>query len=498
MFPPSWIVSLQQRVLEFGTHALDLNRLVEAVAAAMASRGLAPARVSLSVMTEHPALSGLGYAWTRKTGLVTSFERAWGFLETEEHRNSPVELVRVTRKALDLDCAHIGREKRFPIIEEFVAAGATSYLAIPLPAARGDTHVIATWTDRPGGWTAQETAEITGIAPITSLYVELTENRRLLGIIGTAHEVTQRALAEQALRIARTDAEMREKSVEVAALKLEAEMSGRLELTEMELQASRERLAVTAENARIAREHLFQAQKMEAIGRLTGGLAHDFSNMLGVIMGNLDVLVETIPPDAPWRTRVDAALGAALRGKHLTRSLLALASRQTLTPERVDLSTHVRELLPLVRTTVGSGVQVIDELGELPVPINVDIGGLESAVLNLAANARDAMAGRGKLVLRACVRDQADTTHSPSGSERYAELSVGDNGPGMSPEVRNRAFEPFFTTKDAAHGTGLGLAMVHGFCGQSNGSARIDSEPGQGTRIILQLPLLDTGTSPTS
>lgn len=255
--------------------------------------------------------------------------------------------------------------------------------------------------------------------------------------------------------------------------------------------------------AKEAHEQLFQLQKLEAIGQLTGGLAHDFNNLLAVVVGNLDLLAETVGGNAPALKRVDAALAAAQRGTGLTRSLLAVARNQNLAPELVDLRSHLAELLPLVRTSAGGGISVMETLGDTPLMVRVDVGGLDSAVLNLAANSRDAMKGSGVLTIE-CTAAQdgprGGAIEDPS-EFGYACISVCDNGPGMSAQVRERAFDAFFTTKERGRGTGLGLSMVHGFCRQSGGDARIDSEAGLGTCVRLFLPLVSSAESqvaPTS
>lgn len=252
--------------------------------------------------------------------------------------------------------------------------------------------------------------------------------------------------------------------------------------------------------AREAHDQLFQLQKLEAIGQLTGGLAHDFNNLLAIIVGNLDLLAETVDGNAPALKRVSAALAAAERGTGLTRSLLAVARNQNLAPELVELRSHLVELLPLVRTSVGGGISLIDTVGKTPLMVCVDLGGLDSAILNLAANARDAMKGSGVLTVECTVSqdgapDQAGENSAGSG---YACISVTDNGPGMSAEVRERAFDAFFTTKERGRGTGLGLSMVHGFCRQSGGDARIESAPGRGTSIRLFLPLVSSAEAQSS
>ncbi|MBC7681733.1 MAG: PAS domain S-box protein [Ferruginibacter sp.] len=237
-----------------------------------------------------------------------------------------------------------------------------------------------------------------------------------------------------------------------------------------------------------------QSQKMDAIGQLTGGLAHDFNNMLGVIIGNLDLLASQLGDNEPAQARLNTALTAALRGAELTRALLALARAQASHSESVDLSSRLKELLPLLKHTASNAIEVTLTLEGNPV-VEVDPGGLASTVLNLVLNARDAMPDGGHITLVTQLRmihaDAAGTTLKPG---HYAELSVSDTGSGMQPEVLARALEPFFTTKERGRGTGLGLYMAHGFVKQCGGDLTICSEPGYGTTLRLMLPI----TAPSS
>ena len=264
-------------------------------------------------------------------------------------------------------------------------------------------------------------------------------------------------------------------------------------------------LADEVESAKVAarksERQMMQAQKLEAIGQLTGGLAHDFNNVLAVVVGNLDLVKALSKDNERLQKHVNLALSASQRGVSLTKSLLAVASRQSLTPERVDVTSHLRDLMPLIQTTIGSRIKLADNLGEKALWVLVDTGGLDSALINLAANARDAIDGPGNLNLglRTWEMESESVTGLAAGPLKagtYAVLSVTDDGPGMPAEIREHAFDPFFTTKARGRGTGLGLAMVHGFCRQSGGDARIYSEKGQGTTMRLFLPLAVTGSEP--
>jgi PAS domain S-box-containing protein len=241
-------------------------------------------------------------------------------------------------------------------------------------------------------------------------------------------------------------------------------------------------------------DQLRQAQKMEAVGKLTGGVAHDFNNLLGIVIGNLDLLREqaTIKPDTA--EILDEALDAALRGADLTRRLLAFARRQPLQSRQTDVNTLIAGTAKLLARTLGASVEVRLSLAANLGAVLIDPAQLEAALTNLAVNARDAMPKGGHLTIatRQVVLD-ADyaAQHIEARPGNYVVIEVSDNGTGMPPEVRSRAFEPFFTTKEPGKGTGLGLSMVFGFVKQSGGHVEIYSEVGHGTTMRLYLPRTD-------
>ena len=223
-------------------------------------------------------------------------------------------------------------------------------------------------------------------------------------------------------------------------------------------------------------EQLAQARKMEAVGQITGGVAHDFNNLLTVVLGNVDIMARR-PEDSLKRAlRIDAIRQAAERGRDLTRQLLAFSRRQNLTPVTVDIGDLIRNFAPLLRQAVGEAVSVELDLASGPQPAHIDVTQMENALLNLAVNARDAMAGVGALTIR--TETSADAIC----------ISLQDTGAGMTAEVRERIFEPFFTTKEVGRGSGLGLSQVYGFVRQSDGEVRIVSDPGAGARFDIALP----------
>ncbi|MBS0297084.1 MAG: response regulator [Proteobacteria bacterium] len=270
----------------------------------------------------------------------------------------------------------------------------------------------------------------------------------------------------------------------------------RRRIAEAELQALNsgleERVATEVAERAKAEDALRQAQKMEAVGQLTGGVAHDFNNLLTVIIGGLDTIRRAKPgDDARIRRAVDMALQGAQRAASLTGRLLAFSRRQPLEPKPIDLNVLVRDMTELLHRTLGETTELEGVLTPRLWTIEADQNQLESALLNLAVNARDAMPGGGKLTIETSntVLDEnyaaIDTEVIPG---QYVVICVSDTGAGMSEEVVSRVFEPFFTTKEVGRGTGLGLSMVYGFVKQSGGHVSIYSEPGHGTTVRLYFP----------
>ena len=233
-----------------------------------------------------------------------------------------------------------------------------------------------------------------------------------------------------------------------------------------------------------AEEQLRQSQKMQALGQLTGGIAHDFNNLLTVIQGSADMLCR---PDLaePKRQRfAKAIVQAAENAASLTSQLLAFARRQPLKPEQLNVDLLIQEMSDLVDRTMGERVEIALDLGSSACTVLADKAQLQSAILNIASNARDAMGYDGKLTIR--TRDSVD-----SDQRTMIEIEISDTGKGMDAETVDRVFEPFFTTKGTGKGTGLGLSQVYGFASQSGGDVKIRSSVGEGTTVTLCLPCLD-------
>lgn len=255
-------------------------------------------------------------------------------------------------------------------------------------------------------------------------------------------------------------------------------------------------LKAEMEERRRTEAALQRSQRAEAIGQLTGGVAHDFNNLFAVIQAGLDLL-EATPEDARRPGRLAMIRDAVARGAALTGQLLAFSRRQPLVPRAVALAPLLEGMLPLLGTTCGSAVEITLDLPPDPPVALVDPTQLEFVVLNLAVNARDAMPEGGRLMLSLgtetlSARDEADAP-APG---RYAVLTVRDTGIGMSEAVRSRALEPFFTTKGDSGGSGLGLSQTQGLARQSGGMVRLESAPGQGTAVHLLLPALAAPAQP--
>jgi signal transduction histidine kinase/DNA-binding NarL/FixJ family response regulator len=246
-------------------------------------------------------------------------------------------------------------------------------------------------------------------------------------------------------------------------------------------QRTREREAALAQ--------VHEMQKLESLGKLTGGVAHDFNNLLMTILGNLDVLRDNFTNNPLMLQLIDGAIEGAEHGAALTQRMLAFARRQELKPEAVDVANLIGSIIEMLRRSVGPTIEITTEFQPALPAICVDPNQLELAFLNLAINARDAMPEGGFLKITA-YRERVTAGHVPElNSDDYIVIGVGDTGSGMDEETRKRASEPFFTTKEPGRGTGLGLSMVDGLAGQSGGAMWIRSKLGVGTDVELWFPV---------
>jgi len=249
------------------------------------------------------------------------------------------------------------------------------------------------------------------------------------------------------------------------------------------------------ERTRTAEQRVSQSQRVEALGRLTGGVAHDFNNLLGVI-SNSAYLIQRHATDRDLQMAVAATLRAVDVGSRLTQHLLRVAGRQPVRPQLIELGRFLPELQELMGMVLGKRVAVLITVAPGTRPVTVDSGELELALINLALNARDAMPNGGRIWLKACNAEAQNLAGLAPGA--YVLITVADEGLGIAPELADRVFEPFFTTKATGKGTGLGLSQVHGFCLQAGGVARLASTPGLGTSVTMILPVATSDAHSTA
>jgi signal transduction histidine kinase len=272
---------------------------------------------------------------------------------------------------------------------------------------------------------------------------------------------------------------------------LNTELEKRVRERTEALEAANRSLVDEAASRAAAEAQIRQLQKMEAVGQLTGGIAHDFNNMLAIVVGSLDIAKRSLAADPQKAERfIGNAMEGARRGAQLTSRLLAFSRQQSLDPGPLDMNELVRGMSDLLIRSIGSGIALRTVLaGELWRTF-ADASQLESALINLCVNSRDAMPGGGELIVetRNATLDAADSRALDARHGDYVCICVTDSGTGMEPDVLARAFDPFFTTKTPGKGTGLGLSQVYGFVKQSEGHVRIDSQPGRGTAVQIYLP----------
>jgi signal transduction histidine kinase/ActR/RegA family two-component response regulator len=336
--------------------------------------------------------------------------------------------------------------------------------------------------------------------------VQITDLDRLRGYEAGAVDYVPVPVVPEVLRAkVKVFAELYRKTRQLEQLNSElehrvAERTAALEASALQLRALNEELELRIEDRTREREQalaqLFEAQKLDTIGKLTGGVAHDFNNLLTAVLGSLELLAKRLPDDPRAMRLLQNAVQGAQRGAALTQRLLAFARRQELKPVSVDLVALVDGMQDLLERALGPGIRMSKSLlSDLP-SVCVDANQLELALLNLVVNARDAMPLSGSLTLKAVVANVAPGV-GPKDllPGDYVQLSLSDTGGGMDPETLAKATEPFFTTKGPGKGTGLGLSMVQGLAVQSGGAMTISSKLGEGTIVNLWLPRSKSGAT---
>lgn len=306
------------------------------------------------------------------------------------------------------------------------------------------------------------------------------QDGELIEWVGVHTDITEQRAAEQALR----------DQADVLARQVRHRERAEAQLRQLN-ETLENRVIEEINERRQAERALAQAQKMETIGKLTGGVAHDFNNLLQVVSGNLQLLGKDVAGNQRAEQRVANAMAGVSRGSKLAAQLLAFGRRQALEPKVVNVTRFVQGMDDMLRRAIGEGVEIETIVGGGLWNTFIDPAQIENALLNLAINARDAMNGQGKLTIElgnAHLDDEYARTHEEVAPGQYVMLAVSDTGSGMSPEIIEKVFEPFFSTKSEGKGSGLGLSMVYGFVKQSGGHVKIYSEVDHGTTIKLYLP----------
>ena len=375
-----------------------------------------------------------------------------------------------------------------------IQAGAASVFIAEEGLFGQDMSALFAWVERQPAWSDLPFILLTSYQEQPAV---VTWRQRLVAALRNVSLLERPVQAITLASSLRSSTRARKRQYQVRALLQDQEAAGRKlealvsERTRDLEQANGELRTHILERARVE-ETLRQAQKIEALGRLTGGVAHDFNNLLMVITGGLDMLDRKSDPGRRQRL-MDGMRQAAQRGTGLTRQLLAFSRRQSLHPEPIDLRERIGAMRELLDRSLGGDVHVELDFAPDLWPVLVDPGEFELVVLNLAVNARDAMPVGGTILFKAV---NAPDLRNGELAGDFIRLSIHDTGTGMSPETQARAFEPFFTTKEIGKGSGLGLPQVYGFAKQSSGAVEIHSVIGAGTEITLILPRSDKEPSP--
>jgi signal transduction histidine kinase/ActR/RegA family two-component response regulator len=397
--------------------------------------------------------------------------------------------------------AYIGREATADLREHLAAGREGLFESVSLDGQ----HTTGYFSTTAQGWTylsAMPRKQFAGLLPRSVLQLSLGA-LVLLGLaVGGAMWVSRRIVAPvNALKIAAAQVHAGQAVAyrptgivecdEVAAALARATETIQRARIDLELQ-----VAQAVERTRLAEQRASHSQRVEALGRLTGGVAHDFNNLLGVV-SNSAHLIERHPAATQLQLPLNSIRRAIAAGSQLTQHLLSFAGRRPLRSRTVELGSYLHEVRDLMRSVLGQRITVSSRVAADTRAVHVDASELELALINLALNARDAMPGGGELRLGARNALPEETEGLAGHPQRaYVLITVGDAGCGIEPDVAARVFEPFFTTKPVGKGTGLGLSQVLGFCVQAGGTARVASTPGLGTTVSLLLPAATAGSAP--
>jgi signal transduction histidine kinase/ActR/RegA family two-component response regulator len=503
-----WLAGLHERVLALEGQSVDLQPVLEVMANALTKAGFAPERLSVSILTRHPGLSGLAYIWSRVQPRVAFLERPPGFLDSEEHLASPLHHVLTTRSSLFIDQQALPVDPRFPIVREFAQFGATSYLALPLFAARGDVHVLALLTTRQGGWSDADAAQLARVVPLLTLLIEVTENRRLLGMIGTAHELTQRALAEQALRSA--DEQVRQQAADMA--RQEIERQARLAIEQQLQQRSRDLAernaqlreltasleAMVSTRTRDLEEALAQANAATlAKSRFLAMMSHEIRTPMHGVLGLGELLAKTTL-DAEQAGYVATMQSTGLALLTVLNGILDFSQVEA---NRIELETVALDPARLLDDVVMLSRRAADTQGlwlklacadDVPQAVLGDPTRLRQVWINLIGNAVKFTQRGGVSVALDVVARDAETVSLRG--------TVTDTGVGIAPEVIAQLWEPFSqgdsSTARRFGGSGLGLSISRGLVEQMGGSLTVSSRLGEGSIFTFVVPLAVAADEP--
>ncbi|WP_294119961.1 ATP-binding protein [Sphingomonas sp.] len=475
--------SARDQALQAERHAYDVALLTRTADASIARAEAAVGRFALD---RDPDKSGNRYLaqWRLAQQQITQLERSVS--------SDPEQRRRVD----DLRQLFNERGQQFSDVARYSGAKQKDYglryyyaISLPQPGEKDDTGTKL--RAKLGEIANAERAGLSKRIEVSQLFSaeadRLTDYLSWLGVIVGLFAIFMGYIAVQALRqnvAVRKEAESEFERAQVLELAVR-------ERTQ-ELWEANQALKAEAIERQAAEAQLRQVQKMEAVGQLTGGIAHDFNNMLAVVVGGIDLARRRL--DGPRRevmAHLTNAMEGATRAAALTRRLLSFARSEPLLPERLDTAVLLGGMSELLDRTLGERIKVSTKLAEEAWPVFVDPHQLENAILNLAVNARDAMDGTGKLVIRTRNKSMQANAVGDIRAGEYLVIEVTDTGCGMTTEVKERAFEPFFTTKSVGKGTGLGLSQIFGFAHQSGGEVGIESQVGKGTTVSIYLPRTD-------